>query len=251
MMSKRRASDNGNGGGSVDGGSTRGRRRGRGGRDTARFRDSIVTIINVMAGLAATAAFAFAIRPPLASAEEFEVGTTSSSFAHRVSSSRFASPRRRSAAASTTTASDDNNDDQKRRRRRLVEYTENANGSEGNYYDYSSTALANVDFDAVSIMPVSCINYHNGHMIKFSYFEKSTSLNCHFKNLGTYVVSIAHYMRTYFNYQALVHGNDFTLPGDVGFLNVSLFLCYIYIYSSWMLYSLYGIIYIINSHRRS
>ena len=195
--------------------------------DTARFRDSILTIIiNVMAGLAATAAFAFAIRPPLASAEEFEVGTTSSSFAHRVSSSRFAASRRRSAAASTTTASDDD-DDQKRRRRRLVEYTENANGSEGNY-DYSSTALANVDFDAVSIMPVSCINYHNGHMIKFSYFEKSTSLNCHFKNLGTYVVSIAHYMRTYFNYQALVHGNDFTLPGDVGFLNVSFgfFVCY-------------------------
>ncbi len=62
---------------------------------------------------------------------------------------------------------------------------------------------------------------HNGHMIKFQYFEKSSSLNCHFKNLGTFVVSIAHYMRAYFNYQALTHGNDFMLPGDVGFLNVS------------------------------
>ena len=59
-------------------------------------------------------------------------------------------------------------------------------------------------------------------MIKFQFFEKSSSLNCHFKNLGTYVVSIAHYMRAYFNYQALTHGNDFSLPGDVGFLNVSL-----------------------------
>jgi hypothetical protein len=59
-------------------------------------------------------------------------------------------------------------------------------------------------------------------MIKFQYFEKTSSLNCHFKNLGTFVVSIAHYMRAYFNYQALTYGNDFMLPGDVGFLNVSI-----------------------------
>jgi len=208
MMSKRRASNNSNGGGSVDGG--RSRRRGRG--DTAQFRDSILVIINIIVGLAATAAFAFAIQPPLTTAEEVE-----SSFTHRVASSYFAT---RSAAPSTTTTA---SDDKKRRRRRLVEYTDNADGSEGNL----DSALADVNFDAVSIMPVSCINYHNGHMIKFSFFEKSSSLNCHFKNLGTYVVSIAHYMRTYFNYQALVHGNDFTLPGDVGFLNVSLFFRYI------------------------
>ncbi len=35
------------------------------------------------------------------------------------------------------------------------------------------------------------------------------------------MVSIAHYMRAYFNYQALLHGEDFELPGDVGYLNVS------------------------------
>jgi hypothetical protein len=34
-------------------------------------------------------------------------------------------------------------------------------------------------------------------------------------------VSIAHYMRSYFNYQAMVHGQDFQLPGDAGYLNVS------------------------------
>ena len=62
---------------------------------------------------------------------------------------------------------------------------------------------------------------HNGHMIKFQFFEKSSSLNCHFKNLGTFVVSISHYMRAYFNYKALEDGSDFDLPGDVGFLNVS------------------------------
>ena len=72
-------------------------------------------------------------------------------------------------------------------------------------------------------------NSHNGHMIKFQFFEKSSSLNCHFKNLGTYVVSIAHYMRAYFNYQALTHGNDFSLPGDVGFLNVSFTYCFYYL----------------------
>lgn len=63
-------------------------------------------------------------------------------------------------------------------------------------------------------------------MIKFQFFEKSSSLNCHFKNLGTFVVSIAHYMRAYFNNQALQHGNDFQLPGDVGFLNVSVAGCF-------------------------
>eukprot|EP01082_Thalassiosira_pseudonana_P009479 g8409.t1 g8409 contig3:21366-23731(-) len=87
-----------------------------------------------------------------------------------------------------------------------------ADGQDDNY-------LADLDFDGVSIMPVSCVNYHNGHMIKFQFFEKSSSLNCHFKNLGTFVVSIAHYMRAYFNQQALIHGNNFHLPGDVGFLN--------------------------------
>lgn len=217
MMSKRRASNN-SGGSQVDGGSTRSRRRGRG--NTTQIRDSILTIVNIMVGLAATAAFAFALRPLLVTAEELEVEMTSS-FTHRVASSYYFATSRQSAAMSTTTtASDDNK--KRRRRRRLVEYTENADGSEGTY----DSALADVNFNAVSIMPVSCINYHNGHMIKFSFFEKSTSLNCHFKNLGTYVVSIAHYMRTYFNYQALVHGNDFTLPGDVGFLNVSSFFCY-------------------------
>ena len=70
-------------------------------------------------------------------------------------------------------------------------------------------------------IPSYQLSSHNGHMIKFQFFEKSSSLNCHFKNLGTFVVSIAHYMRAYFNYQALTHGNDFELPGDVGFLNVS------------------------------
>lgn len=79
--------------------------------------------------------------------------------------------------------------------------------------------VGNLDFDEISIMPVSCINYHNGHMIKFQFFEKSNSLNCHFKNLGTFVVSISHYMRAYFNYKALEEGNNFELPGDVGFLN--------------------------------
>lgn len=60
---------------------------------------------------------------------------------------------------------------------------------------------------------------HNGHMIKFQLFEKSNYNNCHFKNLGTFVVSIAHYMRAYFNYQALTEGTDFKLPSDASYLN--------------------------------
>ena len=49
------------------------------------------------------------------------------------------------------------------------------------------------------------------------------------------MVSIAHYMRAYFNYQALTHGNDFTLPGDVGFLNVSFVCLFVFflLYVAW------------------
>jgi len=79
--------------------------------------------------------------------------------------------------------------------------------------------LDNVDFNEVNIMPVSCVNYRNGNMIKFQFFEKSNYNNCHFKNLGTFVVSIAHYMRAYFNYQALTLGTDFVLPSDASYLN--------------------------------
>lgn len=61
---------------------------------------------------------------------------------------------------------------------------------------------------------------NNGHMIKFAFFESDTSYQCHFSEIGTFVVSIAHYMRAYFNYQALVHGEDFELPSDAGYLNV-------------------------------
>ncbi|KAL7565641.1 hypothetical protein ACA910_018999 [Epithemia clementina (nom. ined.)] len=78
---------------------------------------------------------------------------------------------------------------------------------------------SNVGFDGVSVMPVSCINYNNGHMIKFELFDTAKSYQCHFAEISTFVVSIAHYMRAYFNYQALVHGKDFSLPKDAAFLN--------------------------------
>jgi hypothetical protein len=60
---------------------------------------------------------------------------------------------------------------------------------------------------------------NNGHMIKFELFDAENSYQCHFASIGTFVVSIAHYMRAYFNYQALVSGRDFQLPGDAGYLN--------------------------------
>lgn len=57
-------------------------------------------------------------------------------------------------------------------------------------------------------------------MIKFEFFQSEESYQCHFAEIGTFVVSIAHYMRAYFNYQAVVRGQDFSLPEDVGYLNV-------------------------------
>lgn len=60
---------------------------------------------------------------------------------------------------------------------------------------------------------------NNGHMIKFEMFETDNAYQCHFAQIGTFVVSIAHYMRAHFNYQALEQGRDFSLPSDAGYLN--------------------------------
>jgi hypothetical protein len=56
-------------------------------------------------------------------------------------------------------------------------------------------------------------------MIKFEMFETDNAYQCHFAQIGTFVVSIAHYMRAYFNYQALQEGREFSLPPDAGYLN--------------------------------
>jgi hypothetical protein len=58
-------------------------------------------------------------------------------------------------------------------------------------------------------------------MIKFELFDSSSSYQCHFAEISTFVVSIAHYMRAYFNYQALQQGGDYELPDDAAFLTVS------------------------------
>ena len=62
---------------------------------------------------------------------------------------------------------------------------------------------------------------NSGHMIKFQLFDSAQSYQCHFAEISTFVVSISHYMRAYFNYQALVNGHDFQLPADAAYLNVS------------------------------
>jgi len=90
-----------------------------------------------------------------------------------------------------------------------------AGGDDDDYVD-----LSNLNMDNMSLMPVSCVNYMNGHMIKFEMFEnKNNKHQCHSNNVGTFVVSISHFMRAYFNYQSLLRGADFTLPSDAGYLN--------------------------------
>lgn len=56
-------------------------------------------------------------------------------------------------------------------------------------------------------------------MIKFQLFDSEKSYQCHFAEISTFVVSISHYMRAYFNYQALTQGTDFQLPADAAYLN--------------------------------
>jgi hypothetical protein len=59
-------------------------------------------------------------------------------------------------------------------------------------------------------------------MIKFQLFDSANSYQCHFAEISTFVVSISHYMRAYFNYRALKEGQDFTLPSDAAYLDVSI-----------------------------
>ena len=56
-------------------------------------------------------------------------------------------------------------------------------------------------------------------MIKFQLFDSEKSYQCHFAEISTFVVSISHYMRAYFNYQALSQGVDFQLPADAAYLS--------------------------------
>ena len=60
-------------------------------------------------------------------------------------------------------------------------------------------------------------------MIKFELYKSENNYQCHFNQVGIFVVSIAHYMRAYFNHLAISNGKNFQLPGDAGYLNVSSF----------------------------
>jgi hypothetical protein len=64
-------------------------------------------------------------------------------------------------------------------------------------------------------------NSNSGHMIKFQLFDSERSRQCHYAEISTFVVSISHFMRAFFNYQALAYGQDFRLPEDAAYLNVS------------------------------
>ena len=96
--------------------------------------------------------------------------------------------------------------------------------------EYPFPTLVNVCRTFLSLTPHSWNNElffisMNGHMIKFQFFENERNFQCHTNSLGTYVSSISHYMRAYFNHEALVDGRDFVLPEDASYLNVSYFTC--------------------------
>jgi hypothetical protein len=97
------------------------------------------------------------------------------------------------------------------------DYNGNNNGYDIEQFEWPD----NLSFDEVQVLPVSCINYNGGHMIKYELHRKENSYSCHFNEIGSFVVSIAHYMRAYWNYLAITNGKYFSLPGDAGYLNVS------------------------------
>lgn len=87
------------------------------------------------------------------------------------------------------------------------------------YTEFYGSNGQKLTYDGISVMPVSCIHLNGGHLIKFQLFENESSYQCHLKVLGTYIVSVAHFMRAYFNYQALTKGRSFSLPSDAAYLN--------------------------------
>ncbi|KAL3941938.1 MAG: hypothetical protein SGBAC_003794 [Bacillariaceae sp.] len=99
------------------------------------------------------------------------------------------------------------------------EYADDWASSGQNYDDDMFHWSDNIGFDGVSVMPLSCINYNNGYMIKYTFFDAANRNQCHFNEIGTFIVSIAHYMRANFNHEALLYGTKYTLPSDAGYLN--------------------------------
>lgn len=79
--------------------------------------------------------------------------------------------------------------------------------------------LTDAHFNDMAIMPESCVNYMNEHMVKFEMFKSKNKRQCHSNDAtGTFVVSISHYMRAYFNYRSLLEGANFNLPSDAMYL---------------------------------
>ena len=91
-------------------------------------------------------------------------------------------------------------------------------GYGGNYGLYKSPGGISTYFSKMMVLPQACISYNTANYIKFNFYADSGH-QCHGNILGTYLISIAHYMHAYFNQQALELGKSFTLPWDAGFLN--------------------------------
>jgi hypothetical protein len=91
-------------------------------------------------------------------------------------------------------------------------------GYGGNYGLYNSPRGISTYFSKMMVMPQACISYNTANYIKFNFYVDS-GRQCHGNILGTYLISIAHYMHAYFNQRALELGDSFILPWDAGFLN--------------------------------
>jgi hypothetical protein len=91
-------------------------------------------------------------------------------------------------------------------------------GYGGNYGLYNSPRGISTYFSKMMVMPQACISYNTANYVKFNFYVDS-GRQCHGNILGTYLISIAHYMHAYFNQRALELGDSFILPWDAGFLN--------------------------------
>lgn len=88
--------------------------------------------------------------------------------------------------------------------------------------DKVHTDASQLGLTKASIYPLSCTDYKGKPLIKYELYAQSYKAQCSSKPIGTYVTSLHRFMNSYWNYQALEQGDQFTLPSDFAYLNYCL-----------------------------
>jgi hypothetical protein len=90
-----------------------------------------------------------------------------------------------------------------------------ANGNDDKVHTDAST----LNLNKAAVYPLSCTNYKGMPLIKYELYDQKHSSQCNANPVGTYVTSLHRFMHSYWNYQALKLGEQFSLPSDAAYLS--------------------------------